>query len=154
MGAAGRRRWPWRLGERVAGLTGVAASLTAGGPSPVPVATTPIYSTPVPAGSAQSPRVPAATVFSVPRTPPPRTGACTGFSASLIDGFTGAPTPQLAAQATSAQGIGGLPPPTGPWTVVAQDRLGVTLQADNSQLHVVQSNNGTWGINGGEHCSG
>jgi len=142
------------LAQMVAGLIGVAASLTSCGPSPEPAATTPIYSTTVPAGSVQSPRVPVATGFSVPRTPPPLTGACTGFSASLIDGFTGAPTPQLAAQAASAQGIGGLPQPTGPWTVVAQDRLGVTLQADNSQLHAVQSNNGTWGINDGKHCSG
>jgi hypothetical protein len=148
------RRSPVALAVMVAGLTGVAASLTACGSSPEPTATTPIYITSVPAGSLQSSSVPVAPAYSVPRTPPPLTGACTGFSASLIGGFTGAPTPQLAAQAASAHRLGGLPQPRSPWTVVAQDKVGTTLQADNSQLHAVQSENATWGIDGGKHCPG
>jgi len=48
------RRSPVALAVMVAGLTGVAASLTACGSSPEPMATTPIYITSVPAGSLQS----------------------------------------------------------------------------------------------------
>ncbi len=110
------RRSPVALAVMVVGLIGVAASLTACGSSPEPTAT--IYITSVPAGSLQSSSVPVAPTYSVARTPPPLTGVCTGLSASLIDGFTGAPTPQLAAQAASAHRLGGLPQPRSPWTAL------------------------------------